>query len=76
MKRLFPMALLPILLGGCATTMPAEVTSLADPSQSSTGAGGQAYRSPVAGSVHREPVGPKRWVPLNDAQSPAKGGAS
>ncbi|MBM3091890.1 MULTISPECIES: hypothetical protein [Ensifer] len=76
MKRLFPMALLPILLGGCATTMPAEVTSLADPSQSSTGAGGQAYRSPVAGYVHREPVGPKRWVPLNDAQSPAKGGAS
>ncbi|KQU72574.1 hypothetical protein ASD00_12815 [Ensifer sp. Root31] len=70
------MALLPILLGGCATTMPAEVTSLADPSQSSTGAGGQAYRSPVAGYVHREPVGPKRWVPLNDAQSPAKGGAS
>ncbi|WP_156408112.1 hypothetical protein [Ensifer sp. Root127] len=76
MKRLFSMALLPILLGGCATTMPAEVTSLADPSQSSTGAGGQAYRSPVAGYVHREPVGPKRWVPLNDAQSPAKGGAS
>ena len=76
MKRLFPMALLPILLGGCATTMPAEVTSLADPSQSSTGAGGQAYRSTVAGYVHREPVGPKRWVPLNDAQSPAKGGAS
>ncbi|MGF6176308.1 hypothetical protein [Ensifer sp. 4252] len=76
MKRLFPMALLPILLGGCATTMPAEVTSLADPSQSSTGASGQAYRSPVTGYVHREPVGPKRWAPLNDAQSPAKGEAS
>ncbi|KQY57910.1 hypothetical protein ASD52_21595 [Ensifer sp. Root142] len=70
------MALLPILLGGCATTMPAEVTSLADPSESTAGANGQAYRSPVTGYVHREPVGPKRWVPLNDAQSPAKGGAS
>lgn len=76
MKRLFAMALLPIFLGGCATTMPAEVTSLADPSESSAGVDGQAYRSPVAGYVHREPVGPKPWVPLNDAQSPAKGEAS
>ncbi|WP_457580550.1 hypothetical protein [Ensifer canadensis] len=75
MKRLFPLALLPILLGGCATTMPAEVTSLSDPTESSTGTDSQ-YRSPVAGYVHREPIGPKRWVPLNDAQSPGKGGAS
>ncbi|MBP1872754.1 hypothetical protein LPJGGPFB_05487 [Ensifer adhaerens] len=76
MKRLFPMALLPILLGGCATTMPAEVTSLADPAESSANTNNQTYRSPVAGYVHREPVGPKRWVPLNDAQSPVKGDAS
>ncbi len=76
MKRLFPMALLPILLGGCATTMPADVTSLADPAESTATTASETYRSPVAGYVHREPVGPKRWVPLNDAQSPAKGAAS
>lgn len=76
MKRLFSMALLPVLLGGCAATFPAEVSSLGDPADSNSGIRSLQYRSPVVGYTHREPIGPKPWIPLNDAQSPKKGDAS
>ncbi|MEI2298213.1 hypothetical protein [Ensifer sp. MJa1] len=76
MKRLFSMALLPIVLGGCAATLPAEVSSLGDPADSTSGIRPLEYRSPITGYTHREPIGPKPWVPLNDAQSPKKGDAS
>ena len=76
MKRLFSMALFPIVLGGCAATLPAEVSNLGDPADSTNGIRATQYRSPVVGYTHREPIGPKPWVPLNDAQSPKKGDAS
>ena len=76
MKRLFSMALLPMILGGCAATLPAEVSSLGDPADGTSGIRSLQYRSPVVGYTHREPIGPKPWGPLNDAQSPKKGDAS
>ncbi|MEI3854871.1 MULTISPECIES: hypothetical protein [unclassified Ensifer] len=76
MKRLFSMALLPMILGGCAATLPAEVSSIGDPADSSSGLRGTQYRSPISGYTYREPIGPKPWGPLNDAQSPKKGDAS
>ncbi|MGE6782849.1 hypothetical protein ACQKGL_10035 [Ensifer adhaerens] len=76
MKRLFSMALLPMILGGCAATLPAEVSNLGDPADSTSGIRSTQYRSPISGYTHREPTGPKAWKPLNDAQSTAKGDAS
>ncbi len=76
MNRLFSMALLPMILGGCAATLPAEVSGLADAADSSSGIRNTQYRSPISGYTQREPIGPKPWGPLNDAQSPKKGDAS
>ncbi|MGN7735473.1 hypothetical protein [Sinorhizobium sp. Sb3] len=76
MKRLLSMALLPMILGGCAATLPAEVSGLGDPADSASELRGMQYRSPISGYTHREPTGPKPWGPLNDAQSTAKEDAS
>lgn len=76
MKRFTFVAVLPLFLGGCAATLPPEVSGTGDPADATLGLGTTGYSSPIAGYVHREPVSPKPWRQLNDAQSPAKGDAS
>jgi hypothetical protein len=66
MKHMFSVAILPIILGGCASTYPAEVTTSRDPSDVSADFRRAHYHSPVAGYQHRVPVDPKPWKQLND----------
>jgi hypothetical protein len=66
---------LPLVIGGCASTLPPDVvassTAVEQPSARPI-----AYRSPISGFVARLPVDPKPWRRQNDLQSPAKGDAS
>ncbi|PDT21284.1 hypothetical protein [Rhizobium hidalgonense] len=66
---------LPLVVGGCASTLPPDVVvSAAAVEQPS--ARPAAYRSPISGYVVRQPVDPKPWRRQNDPQSPEKGDAS
>ncbi|MBX4906800.1 MULTISPECIES: hypothetical protein [Rhizobium] len=75
MKRSFFVVGLPLVIGGCASTLPPDVVAssaaIEQPSPRPI-----AYRSPVSGYVGRQPVDPKPWRRQNDLQSPAKGDAS
>ncbi|MFF0949631.1 hypothetical protein ACFYE9_18745 [Rhizobium leguminosarum] len=66
---------LPLIVGGCASTLPPDVvaspTAVDQPS-----APPAAYRSPIAGYVARQPVDPKPWRRQNDLQSPMNGEGS
>ncbi|MBB3309333.1 hypothetical protein FHT78_001062 [Rhizobium sp. BK196] len=66
---------LPLLVGGCASTLPPDVVAssaaIEQPSARPVG-----FRSPISGYVARQPVDPKPWRRQNDLQSPAKGDAS
>ncbi|MBB2718359.1 MULTISPECIES: hypothetical protein [Rhizobium] len=66
---------LPLVVGGCASTLPPDVVAfpaaIQEPSPRPV-----AYRSPVSGYVARQPVDPKPWRRQNDLQSPEKGEAS
>ncbi|MBX4954255.1 hypothetical protein [Rhizobium lentis] len=66
---------LPLVIGGCASTLPPDVvaSSAAVEQPSPTPV---AYQSPVSDYVARQPVDPKPWRRQNDLQSPAKGDAS
>ncbi|MBY3228296.1 MULTISPECIES: hypothetical protein [Rhizobium] len=63
---------LPLVVGGCASTLPPDVvafpTAVDQPS-----APPAAYRSPIAGYVARQPIDPKPWRRQNDLQSPMNG---
>ncbi|MBW9055196.1 hypothetical protein [Rhizobium mesosinicum] len=63
---------LPLVIGGCTSTLPPDVVvssaALEQPS-----ARPAAYRSPVSGYVSRQPVDPKPWRRQNDLQASAKG---
>ncbi len=76
MKHILLVAVPSLLLGGCAATLPPAVPGLGDAADASLGLGTTRYHSPLAGYVHREPVTPKPWRQLNDAQSPDRGEAS
>ncbi|MDB5526531.1 MAG: hypothetical protein JWM58_4294 [Rhizobium sp.] len=76
MKHMFSVAILPILLGGCASTYPAEVTAARDPADVTADFQRSHYHSPVAGYSHRVPVDPKPWKKLNDDVSTKDGDAS
>ncbi|ANL89092.1 MULTISPECIES: hypothetical protein [Rhizobium] len=65
---------LPLVVGGCASTLPPDVVASAAVEQPS--ARPAAYRSPISGYVVRQPVDPKPWRRQNDLQSPEKGDAS
>ncbi|SCB56655.1 hypothetical protein GA0061105_101488 [Rhizobium aethiopicum] len=66
---------LPLVIGGCTSTLPPDVVaSSAAVEQPSPRPA--AYRSPVSGYVARQPLDPKPWRKQNDLQSPAKGDAS
>ncbi|WSG97491.1 hypothetical protein U8P76_12490 [Rhizobium johnstonii] len=66
---------LPLIVGGCASTLPPDVvaspTAVDKPS-----APPAAYRSPIAGYVARQPVDPKPRRRQNDLQSPMNGDGS
>ncbi|WP_106795733.1 hypothetical protein [Rhizobium sp. H4] len=66
---------LPLVVGGCASTLPPDVVAfpaaVEEPSPRPV-----AYRSPISGYVVRQAVDPKPWRRQNDLQSPAKGDAS
>lgn len=66
MKHLFSVAILPLILGGCASTYPSEVTASRDPSDLSAEVVPAHHHNPVAGYQHRDPVDPKLWRKLND----------
>ncbi|MBL0375242.1 hypothetical protein JJB09_24820 [Rhizobium sp. KVB221] len=76
MKHLFSVAILPIVLGGCAATPPAEVTTPRDPSDVAATITLSRFHSPVSGYAHRMPVDPKPWRKLNEDVSPDGGDAS
>jgi hypothetical protein len=76
MKLMFSVAILPVLLGGCASTYPAEVTASRDPADVAADVPRAHYRSPMAGYTHRIPVDPKPWKKLNDDLSSDEGEAS
>jgi hypothetical protein len=76
MRHLFTVAVLPVLLAGCAATQPPEITSLRDPTDISVEIGPNRHRSPVAGYTARVPVDPKPWKKLNEDLSSEDGEAS
>ncbi|WP_246642616.1 hypothetical protein [Rhizobium croatiense] len=66
---------LPLVCGGCASTLPPDVVA-SSAAVEEPSARPVAYRSPVSGYVTRQPVDPKPWRRQNDLQSPQKGGDS
>ncbi|MBY5767447.1 hypothetical protein V7798_04945 [Rhizobium laguerreae] len=66
---------LPLLVGGCASTLPPDVVALPT-AVDQPSAPPAAYRSPIAGYVSRQPVDPKPWRRQNDLQSPMNGDGS
>jgi hypothetical protein len=66
---------LPLIAGGCASTLPPDVITPMDVGQAYS-VRPLRYRSPVSGFVARQPVDPKPWRQQNDEQSPKKGDAS
>ncbi|EJL58512.1 MULTISPECIES: hypothetical protein [unclassified Rhizobium] len=65
---------LPLVIGGCASTLPPDVVA-SSAAVEQPFARPAAYRSPIAGYVARQPVDPKPWRRQNDLQSPANGDA-
>ncbi|PDT26818.1 hypothetical protein CO660_25460 [Rhizobium sp. L9] len=63
---------LPLVIGGCTSTLPPDVVA----SSATVEQPSPQYRSPVSGFVARQPVDPKPWRRQNDLQSPTKGDAS
>lgn len=76
MRHLLSVAILPLILGGCASTYPLEVTASRDPSDPSAEIVSTHHQSPVAGYQHRDPVDPKPWRELNNDAASEGGDAS
>jgi hypothetical protein len=66
MKQMFSVAVLPVLLAGCAATYPAQVTASRDPSDIHAEVLPTHHHSPMAGYNARVPIDPKPWRKLND----------
>ena len=75
MRHLYAVAVLPVLLAGCAATKPPEVTTYRDPSDPSAETASTRHRSPVVYTA-RVPVDPKPWKKLNEDASSDEGDAS
>ena len=69
MKRILSAAALPLLLGGCATTLPPEVTAIRSPVDI-VNARRLHHHSVITNYTHRDPVDPKPWRQLNDERAP------
>ncbi len=72
MKRLFLVAALPLVVSGCASTLP-EVVAYNNHPDTVVDVAPIAYQNPVGAYSHRMPVDPKPWRGLNDAQAPDGG---
>lgn len=72
MKPSFLVAALPLVVGGCASTLPEIVDSAGHPD--SARAAPVRYEGAIGSYTHRIPVDPKPWRGLNDAQAPKKEG--
>ncbi|BCH62711.1 hypothetical protein RvVAT039_pl12410 (plasmid) [Agrobacterium vitis] len=72
MKLLFLVVALPLVVSGCASTLP-EIVASADTPDTVSYVRPVWYQSPIGGYTHRMPVDPKPWRGLNDAQAPRKG---
>jgi hypothetical protein len=69
MKKTVSMVALPLFVGGCAATLPADVTptrSPALPYETSR----LHHHNPIGAYTHRVPVEPRPWRQQNDAQTP------
>lgn len=66
---------LPLLVGGCTSTLPPDVLASADVEKADI-TRTSPYQSPISGYVARRPVDPKPWRRQNELQSPLKGDAS
>ncbi|MFF0924510.1 hypothetical protein ACFYE8_33560 [Rhizobium leguminosarum] len=66
---------LPLIIGGCASTLAPDVIAKTDAEQAYS-AHPVRYRSPISGYVSRQPVDPKPWRQQNQQQSPQNGDAS
>jgi hypothetical protein len=75
MKHLLTVAILPVLLAGCAATKPPEVTAYGDPADPSAETISTRYSSPVVYTA-RVPVDPKPWKKLNEDITADEGDAS
>ena len=76
MRHLLSAIILPLILGGCTSTHPSEITSLRSPSDPSAEIVSTYHRNPLAGYVDRAPVDPKPWRKLNDDAGSQEGDAS
>jgi acetoacetate decarboxylase len=73
MKPSFLVAALPLVVSGCASTLPEVVDNGSHPD--SAYATPVRYQGVMGSYTHRVPVDPKPWRGLNDAQVPAREGA-
>lgn len=72
MKPSFLVAALPLVVSGCASTLPEVVDSGSHPD--SAYAAPVRYHGAIGSYTHRIPVDPKPWRGLNDAQAPRQEG--
>lgn len=70
MTRILSVALLPLLLGGCATTSPPEVLAFRSPLDVTNSVRKLHHHSVISNYNHRDPVDPKPWRQLNDDRAP------
>lgn len=75
MKLKFLVAALPLLVSGCAATLPPDVIASGETAGAPANVRPQHYHSPISSYTHRVPVDPKPWRDQNGAQAP-QGGAS
>lgn len=73
MKPTLFVVAIPLLVSGCASTLPDVVASNGYP-DSVSDVQLVGYRNVVGSYVHRVPTDPKPWREMNDRQAP-KGGA-
>ena len=66
---------LPLIIGGCASTLPPDVIASTGVEQTYS-VRPVRYHSPISGYILRQPVDPKPWRQQNRQQSPQNGGAS
>jgi hypothetical protein len=76
MQRRALLALAPLFAGGCASTIPADVTPSSNPASATSGIR-DVRPANVIGEYHpRQVVEPKPWRQRNDEQAPKSGGDS
>ncbi|WP_088937393.1 hypothetical protein [Rhizobium sp. N122] len=66
---------LPLIVGGCSSTLPPDVIASTDVDQTYA-ARPVRYASPISGYTARQPVDPKPWRQQNNPATTPEGGAS